>query len=66
MYSDVNEAMQKLPKDGAIKAAWINTKLKVIKQLIQDGLHTFVTPSLLGWLFNPSLMFNKTNPSQVR
>ena len=40
--------MHKLPKDGALKAACINTKLKGRKQLIQESLHTFVTTSLLG------------------
>ena len=42
----------KLPKDGAVKAAWINTILKCRKQLIQESLHTFVTTSLFGWLIN--------------
>ena len=32
---DGNIIMYKLPKDGAVKAAWINTKLKGRKQLIQ-------------------------------
>ena len=50
--------MHKLIKDGAVKAAWINTILKDIKQLIQESIHTFATTSLLGWLINPSPMFN--------
>ena len=58
--------MHKLLKDGAVKAAWINTVLKGRKQLIQESLHTFVTTSLLGWLINPSPVFNKINPSPVR
>ena len=58
--------MHKLPEDGAVKAAWINTILKGRKQLIQESLHTFVTTSLLGWLINPSPVFNKINPSPVR
>ena len=58
--------MYKLPKDGAVKAAWINTILKGRKQLIQESLHTFVTTSLLGWLINSSPVFNKINPSPVR
>ena len=35
--------MHKLPKDGAVKAAWINAILKDRKQLIQESLHSFVT-----------------------
>ena len=58
--------MHKTPKDVAVKAAWINTILKGRKQLIQESLHTFVTTSLLGWLINPSPVFNKINPSPVR
>ena len=58
--------MHKLPKDGAVKAAWINTILKGRKQLIQESLHTFVATYLLGWLINSSLVFNKINPSPVR
>ena len=34
---------------GAVKAAWINTILKGIKQLIQENLHTFVTTAAVGW-----------------
>ena len=40
--------MHKLPKDGAVKAALINTILQSTKQLIQKSLHTFLTTSLLG------------------
>ena len=58
--------MDKLPKDWAVKAAWITRVLKGRKQLIQESLHTFVTTSLLGWLINPSPVFNKINPSPVR
>ena len=43
------DIMHKLPKDGAVKAAWIITILKGRKQLTQESLHTFVT-SLFGWL----------------
>ena len=39
--------MHKLPKDGAVKAARIDTVLKGRKQLIQESLHTFVTTYLL-------------------
>ena len=51
--------MHKLPKDGAIKAAWINTIPKGRKQLIQGSLHGFVTTSFLSWLINLSQLFNK-------
>lgn len=40
--------MHKLPKDGAVTAAWINAMLKGRKQVIQESLHTLVTASLLG------------------
>ena len=36
---DGDTIKNKLPKGGAIKAAWINTKLKGRKQLIQESLH---------------------------
>ena len=58
--------MQKLSKNRAVKAAWINTKSECRKQLIQENFHTFVTTSLLGWLINPNPVFNKVNPSPVR
>ena len=58
--------MYKLPKDGAVKAAWSNTILKGRKQLIQQSFRTFLTASLFGWLINPSEVFNKINPSPVR
>ena len=58
------DIMHKLPKDGAVKAAWINKILKSRKQLIQESLHTFVMTSLLGSLINP--VFNKINPSPVK
>ena len=58
--------MHKLPKDGAVKASWINIILKGRKQLIQESLHTFVATSLLGWLINTNPMFNKINSSPVR
>ena len=47
---DGNIIMHKLPKDVAVKAAWINTILKGRKQLIQESLHTFATTS--AWLIN--------------
>ena len=64
-HSDMDRdiIVHKLPKDGAVKAAWINTILKDRKKLIQESLNTFVTTSLLGWLINPSPVFNKINPS---
>ena len=40
--------MQKLAKDGAVKAARINEILKGRKHLIQESLHTFVRIFLLG------------------
>ena len=58
--------MHKLPKDGAVKTAWINTILKGRKQLIQESLHTLVTTSLLAWLINSNPVLNKINPSPVR
>ena len=58
--------MHNLPKDWGVKAAWINTILKGRKQLIQENLQNFVTTSLLGWLINPSPVFNKIDPSPVR
>ena len=51
---DGDIVMHNLPKDEAVKAAWINTILKGRKQLIQESLHTSVTTSLLDWLINPS------------
>ena len=57
--------MHKLPKDGAVKAAWINTMLKGRKQLIQESLHTFVTTPVVGSLINASPVFNKITPSPV-
>ena len=56
----------KLPKDGAVKVAWVNTILKGRKHSIQESLHIFVTTSLFGWLINPSPVFNEINPSPVR
>ena len=44
---DRDIVMYKLPKDGAVKAAWISTMLKGRKQLIQESLQTFVMTSLL-------------------
>ena len=44
--------MHKLPKDGALKAAWINTILKGRKHLIQESLHSSITASQLGWLMS--------------
>ena len=58
--------MHKLPKDGAVKAAWISIILKVRKQLIQEILHTFVPTSMLGWFINQSPVLNKINPSPMR
>ena len=57
--------MHKLRKDGAVKAAWINTMLKGRKQLIQESLHTFVTTPVVGSLINASPVFNKITPSPV-
>ena len=67
-YSNVDGdiIMHKLPKDEAVKAAWINTRLKGRKQSVQENFHTFVTTSLLSWLINPSSVFNKINPNPVR
>ena len=39
--------MHKLPKDGAIRVAWINAVLKGRKQVIQESLYAFVTAFLL-------------------
>ena len=58
--------MHKLPKDGAIKTAWINTILKGRKHLIRESLHTFLTTFLLGWSINSRPVFKKINPSPVR
>ena len=58
--------MHKVQKDGAVKAEWINTKLKERKQLIQESLHSFVTTDLPGWVINSSPVFNKINPSPAR
>ena len=41
---DGNIIMHKLPKDGEVKVAWINSKLKGRKQLIQESLHK-ISPS---------------------
>ena len=60
---DGDTIMHKLPKDKAVNAAWINTKLKGGKQLIQEILHTFVTTSLT--LINPNPVFNKIIQSPV-
>ena len=57
--------MHNLPKDGVVKAAWINT-LKRYKKLIKERLDTFATASLLGWWFIPSPVFNKINTSPVK
>ena len=57
--------MHKLPKDGAVKATWINAILKGRKQLIQGCIYIFIMTSLLGWSINPSPVFNKINPSPV-
>ena len=46
--------MHKLPKDGAVKAAWINTILKDRKQLIQESLHSFVTTQSTSSESSPS------------
>ena len=52
---DGDVIMHKLPKDGAVKAGWINTILKGRKQLIQESFHTFVTTSLLCCLIDPGI-----------
>ena len=64
--ADGDIIMHKLPKNGAVKAAWISTILKGRKQLIQETLHAFVMTSLPGWLINLSPVFNTINPSPVR
>ena len=48
-HSDVDGdiIMHKLPKDGFVRAAWINATLKG-KKIVQENLHTFVTISLHG------------------
>ena len=38
----------KLPKDGAVRGAWINAMLKGRKQVIQESLYSFVTASMFG------------------
>ena len=58
--------MHKLPKDRTGNVAWINTMIKGIKLLLQECFHTFVATSLLGWLINPSPVFNNLNPSPVK
>ena len=63
---DGDSTMQKLSKDRAVKTAWINTRFKCRKQLIQESLHTFLRTSLFGSLINPSPVFNKMNPSPVK
>ena len=63
---DADTIMQKLSKDRVVKIAWIKTRFKCRKQLIQESIHTFVTMSLLGWIMNPSPVFNKVNTSPVR
>ena len=42
--------MHKLPEDGAVKTAWINTKLQGRKQLIQESLRFF--NDIPPWLIN--------------
>ena len=42
---DGNVIMQKLPKYGAVKAAWTNVLLKGRKQIIQENICTFVAAS---------------------
>ena len=68
-HSNVDDGdiiMHKLPKDEAIRAAWINATFKGRKQVIQENLHALVTASLLGQSINPSPVFNKINPSPVK
>ena len=43
-HSNVDEDMQKIPKDGVVR---VNTILKSRKQVIQESLHTLVIASLL-------------------
>ena len=45
---DGDVIMRKLPKDGAVRATWINAILKGKKQVMQESLHTFVMTCLLG------------------
>ena len=40
--------MYKLPKDRAVRAAWINPVLKGRKQVIQEGLQTYVPACLIN------------------
>ena len=58
--------MYKLPKDGAVKAVWINSVSEGRKQWIQESLHIFVTTSLLGWSIHPSPVVNKVILNPVR
>ena len=64
--ADGDIIMHKLPKNDAVKVAWINTILKDRKQFIQENLHTFVTTALSGWLINSSPVFNTISPNPVR
>ena len=57
-YCGCSIIMHKLPKDEAVKDAWIKTILKGRKQVIQESLRTFITTPLLGWLISPSPVFN--------
>ena len=45
---DGDMIMNILPKDRAVRAAWINAIFKDKKTIIQESLHTFVMASLLG------------------
>ena len=50
MHSNVDGdiIMDRLPKDRAVRAAWINSILKSRKQVIQESLHAFAAAFLLG------------------
>ena len=66
---DADTIIQELPKDGAVKVAWIDTISKGKKGLVQESFHIFVTTSLLGWLINSSqcliksIQVQRGNPS---
>ena len=46
--ADGNIVWHKLPKDGVIRAAWINVILKGRTQVIHEKVYRFVTAYLLG------------------
>ena len=44
--------MHKLPKEGAVRAAWINTILKGRKQIIQERKSLYFCNGIPAWLIN--------------